>query len=178
MIIFRLIEDTMQKVEMRQTFWECVYTIHNKPLSHTDLNIESVKWVNIWLWVGYVIIFQKIKLSNLSSLSCYRHNMTMAVERVLKPQANYSKTFWVITLSPANEVWRGILKWRCPSVRLSVRPSVHPIRYLRIGLRQFSLKLGMHIHIHPGMRPTKFREKPPYHSWVICPLMTKFNENV
>jgi len=30
------------------------------------------------------------------------------------------------SLSPAYEIGRGILKWRCPSVRPSVRPSVLP----------------------------------------------------
>ena len=29
-------------------------------------------------------------------------------------------------LSPAYEIGRGILKWRCPSVRPSVLPSVRP----------------------------------------------------
>ena len=35
-------------------------------------------------------------------------------------------------LSPAYEIGREILKWRCPSVRLSIRPSVLPsVRHLR-----------------------------------------------
>ena len=39
-------------------------------------------------------------------------------------------------LSPAYEIGRGILKWRCPSVRPSVRPSLRPsfrpsVRHLR-----------------------------------------------
>jgi len=43
--------------------------------------------------------------------------------------------FWWI-LSPAYEIGRGILKWRCPSVRPSVCPSVLPsvlpsVRHLR-----------------------------------------------
>jgi len=41
-----------------------------------------------------------------------------------------------VLLSPAYEIGRGILKWRCPSVRPSVRPSFRPsvrpsVRHLR-----------------------------------------------
>ena len=40
-----------------------------------------------------------------------------------------NKRFFVCVfgfLSPAYEIGRGILKWRCPSVRPSFRPSVRP----------------------------------------------------
>ena len=45
-----------------------------------------------------------------------------------KSWGNYCTSYFVTFyfLSPAYEIGRGILKWRCPSVRPSVRPSVLP----------------------------------------------------
>ena len=101
-----------------KTLWTIFQLVRKSTITKPPLNLCWDMWTLQNSWLAHLNVIQI-----LGRLENNEKNVKYYVRKTyLKKKEKQLSTF----LSPAYEIGRGILKWRCPSVRPSVCPSVLP----------------------------------------------------